>query len=156
MLARAAATLLAPLLAMALPFAAAVAADGDLMVVKSPHAVAKTIDNLAAAIEKAGAKVVARVDHAAGAKAAGTTLPPTELLIFGNPKLGTPLLQADPRIGLDLPLKALAWQDASGQVWLGVTNPAALKSRYAIKDRDATFDAMDAGLRKLTQAATAP
>ena len=70
------------------------------------------------------------MDHAAGAKKIGQELKPTELLIFGNPKLGTPLMQANRRIGLDLPLKALAWEDDAGKVWLAYTAPSALKARH--------------------------
>src|SRR5690606_31082185 len=82
-----------------------------LVTIESQHSVKDTVDRLAAALDQRGIKPVARVDHAAGAKTVGMELPPTEILIFGNPKLGTPLMQANPEIAIDLPLKVLAWQD---------------------------------------------
>jgi len=81
-------------------------------------------------------------------------LPPTEILIFGNPKLGTPLMQANPEIAVDLPMKVLAWQDKAGKVWVAYTAPDALKARYGIADRDEVFKAMAAALQALTKAAS--
>ena len=78
---------------------------------------------------------------------------PTQLLIFGNPKLGTPLMLAKRTIGVDLPLKALAWQDDSGKVWLGYTTPAALKARHGVSGRDEIFKKMTGALDKLTNVA---
>jgi uncharacterized protein (DUF302 family) len=127
--------------------------DGDLLVKPSSLTVKESIDALAKAVEAAGAKVVARVDHAAGAKATGAEMKPAEVLIFGNPKLGTPLMQANPRAGLDLPMKVLAYEDAKGKVWIVTTRAAALKSRYAIKGRDDVITAMTGALDKLTGAA---
>ena len=127
--------------------------DGDLLVKPSTRGVKESIDALAAAVEAAGAKVVARVDHAAGAKAVGADMKPAEVLIFGNPKLGTPLLQANPRAGLDLPMKVLAYEDAKGKVWIVTTRAAALRSRYGIKGKDEVITAMTGALDKLTGAA---
>ena len=93
------------------------AADG-LVSVKSPHGVADTIDRFETAVKARGLNVFLRVDHAAGAKKIGKDLRPTELLVFGNPQGGTPLMECAQSAGIDLPLKALAWQDASGQVLL--------------------------------------
>ena len=129
-------------------------AMGDLVVRESRLGVKETIDALAAALDAKGIKIVARVDHAAGAKAAGMELKPSELLIFGNPKLGTPLMQSNPEIGIDLPMKALAWQGEDGKVYFGYTAPEKLKSRYGIKDRDDTFNAMAAALLAFSDAAT--
>lgn len=127
---------------------------GDELVVKpSNHSVAVTLDRLAKVLESKGITIFARVNHAAGAKKTGQDLKPTELLIFGNPKLGTPLMQAERKIGLDLPLKALAWEDASGKVWLAYTAPAALKARHGVSGRDAVFQKMTGALDKLTNAA---
>jgi uncharacterized protein (DUF302 family) len=81
-------------------------------------------------------------------------LPPTEVLMFGNPKLGTPLMQSNPKIGVDLPMKMLAWQDKTGKVWLGYAAPDALKARYGINDRDEAFKAMTAALQALAKAAS--
>lgn len=136
--------------------AAAQASDTDLLVKESKRSVKDTLDTLATALEQQGIKVVARVDHAAGAKSVGEDLRPTEVLIFANPKLGTKLMQADQRIGLDLPLKALAWQDSNGRTWLAVTKPDVLKARYAITGQDAAFATMAAALEKMTDKAVAP
>lgn len=121
----------------------------------SAHDVKTTIDRLAKALEERGIKVAARVDHAAGAKAAGMSLPPTEVIIFGNPKLGTPLMQANPAIGIDLPMKVMAWQAADGKTMIGYTAPADLKAKYGVTGQDAVFDAMTQALAGLTKAAAA-
>lgn len=128
-------------------------ADHHMIVKQSPHSVAKTLDRLKAILEKKGITVFARIDHAAGAKKVGQTLRPTELLVFGNPKLGTPLMTANQQIGLDLPLKALAWEDASGTVRLAYTKADELKHRYGIKGRDEVFKKITGALDKLTNAA---
>lgn len=140
----------------ALAIAAAMpAAAGEALVVKeSTRSVKDTIDALAKALEEKGIKVVARVDHAAGAKAAGLEMAPAEVIMFGNPKLGTPLMQANPEIGVDLPMKVLAWQDAGGKVRVGYTAPDALKARYAIAGKDEVIAAMAKALDGLTSAAT--
>lgn len=132
---------------------AAQAAD-KLMVKQSQHSVSVTLDRLSAIMKEKGITVFARIDHAAGAKKAGIDLKPTEVLIFGNPKLGTPLMQANRQIGVDLPLKALAWEDDDGKVWLGYTRPMALKERFGISGRDEVFKKMTGALDKLTGAAT--
>nr|HMQ58321.1 DUF302 domain-containing protein [Rhizobiaceae bacterium] len=113
---------------------------------------AATADKVVAAVEKAGATVFARVDHAAGAKAVGAELPATTMVIFGNPKLGTPIIAADRRAGLDLPIRVLIWDDG-GKTMIGYEAPAELKARYAIEGADASFDAMAGALDKLTGAA---
>jgi uncharacterized protein (DUF302 family) len=136
--------------------APAARAGDDMIVKKSPHPVAKTLDRLATVLEKKGITVFARIDHAAGAAKVGQTLRPTELLIFGNPKLGTPLMTADQRIGVALPLKALAWEDGAGNVWLGYTKPDELKDRFDIEGRDEVFKKMAGALDNLTNAALKP
>lgn len=144
---------LAALLLAATAFASPAHAGDELVVKDSTRSVKETIDALAAALAEKGIKVVARVDHAAGAKAAGLELPPSELIIFGNPKLGTPLLQAQPTIGLDLPMKVLAWQDANGKVKIAYTAPAALVARHGITGKDDVVGAMTKALGGLTGAA---
>ncbi len=109
------------------------AADG-LVELKSAHGVKETIDRLETAVKARGLNVFLRVDHAAGAKKIGKELRPTELLVFGNPQGGTPLMECAQTTGIDLPLKALAWQDAAGQVWLGYNDPAFLAARHGAKD----------------------
>ncbi len=126
----------------------------DLLTVKSSRPVMETLDRVEAAAKAGGFFIVARVDHAAAAAKAGLTLRPTVLLIFGKPLGGTPLMQCDQRAGIDLPLKALAWQDEAGQVWLGMTDPAVLKARYSLGPAcDAPIAAMQGVVRGLLQTA---
>lgn len=109
------------------------AADG-LISLKSPHSAQATMDRLEAVVEDKGMNVFARIDHAAGAEKTGQSLRPTELLIFGNPKGGTPLMQCAQSAGIDLPMKALVWEDETGQVWLGYNEPAYLAERHGAGD----------------------
>jgi uncharacterized protein (DUF302 family) len=127
-----------------------------LVAIESKLSVKDSLDKLAATLEQRGIKVAARIDHAAGAKAAGLELPPTEVMMFGNPKLGTPLMQVNPSIGIDLPMKVLAWQDKTGKVWIGYTAPETLKNRYTIVGQDETFKAMTSAIDGLAKAASAP
>ena len=108
---------------------ASLGADG-LTAIKSPHSVKDTIDRFESAAKSRGLNIFARINHAAGAQKIGKNLRPTELLIFGNPKGGTPLMECAQSAGIDLPLKALAWQDAGGQVWLGYNDPSYLAKRH--------------------------
>ena len=102
-----------------------------------------------------GLTVFARIDHAAGAAEVGLSLRPTELLVFGNAKGGTPLMQAAQTIGIDLPLKALVWQDASGGTWLSYNDPSWLAKRHALgSEVEATVSAMAAALGAVAKAAT--
>src|SRR6201996_6845966 len=102
-----------------------------LISIKSSFPVKETIDRLAHVVESKGLTVFCRIDHAANAVGAGLSLRPTEVLIFGNAKGGTPLMQANQTIGIDLPLKALVWQDASGETGLSWNDPAWLAARHA-------------------------
>ena len=92
-------------------------ADNHMQIMQSPHGVGKTIDRLEQAVKKAGMNIFARIDHAQAAVKAGMQLRPTQLLIFGNPKVGTKLMQSNQQIGIDLPLKMLAWKDEKDAVW---------------------------------------
>lgn len=105
------------------------AADG-LVEIRSAHAPKATLDRFEAAAKERGLTVFARIDHAGSAQRIGKTLRPTELLIFGNPQGGTPLMECAQTAGIDLPLKALAWEDAQGQSWLGYNDPAWLAQRH--------------------------
>jgi uncharacterized protein (DUF302 family) len=105
------------------------AADG-LIVVKSPHSPKDTMERLEAVVKEKGLTIFARIDHAAGAAKIGKKLRSTELLIFGNPQGGTPFMECSQTVGIDLPLKALVWEDASGQVWLGYNDPEFLARRH--------------------------
>ena len=111
----------------------ALAAEG-LIAVKSPYSADETLDRLEEIVKERGFTVFARIDHAAGAAKAGKSLRPTAVLIFGNPKGGTALMGCVQSIGIDLPLKALAWENAAGQVWLGYNDPAYLAQRHGIAD----------------------
>jgi len=106
--------------------------EDGLVTVASRHPVKATIDRLEAAVRAAGITVFARIDHAAGAAAVGMALRPTEVLIFGNAKAGTPLMQARQAIGLDLPLKVLAFEDAGGKVWLAYSDMGWLAHRHGL------------------------
>ena len=126
----------------------------DAVVTKtSAHSVGVTLDRLAAILTSKGITVFTRVDHGAGAKKVGAELKPTQLLVFGNPKLGSPLMQSNRAIGLDLPMKALAWQGDDGKTYLSYTAPSALKARHGIADRDGVFKKMTGALDKFTTAA---
>jgi uncharacterized protein (DUF302 family) len=104
-----------------------------LVTLKSSFTVKETVDRLVQRVEAKGLTVFCRIDHAANAVSAGLTLRPTEVLIFGNAKGGTPLMQATQTIGIDLPLKALVWEDATAQTWLGYNDPVWLTARHGIE-----------------------
>jgi uncharacterized protein (DUF302 family) len=131
-------------------------ADSGLIIKTSAFDVATTLDRLEAVIKKKGITIFARIDHAAGAQKIGATLAPTQLLVFGNPKLGTPMMQSSQVIGIDLPLKVLAWQGADGKVRIAYNDPAHLAKRHGIADRDAVVKKMSGALNKLTDVATKP
>ena len=136
--------------------AQAMAADG-LRTIRSSYGPKDTMSRLEAEVKAKGMTVFARIDHAAGAAGAGLSLRPTELLIFGNAKAGTPLMQSAQTIGIDLPLKALVWQDASGNTWLSYNDPGWLAKRHGLgHEADATASAMTAALDAIARAATAP
>jgi uncharacterized protein (DUF302 family) len=128
----------------------------DMIIKKSSHSVKVTLDRLEAALKKKGITVAARWDHAAAAKGVGMSLRPMEVLIFGNPKLGTPLMQSNPRAGVDLPLKVLAWEDDKSQVWVGYTRPEALAARYDIRDQGDVVNKIATTLDGLTNEAIHP
>lgn len=109
------------------------AADG-LIALKSPYNARETMDRFESVVKQKGMNVFVRVDHAAGAAKIGKTLRPTELLVFGNPQGGTPFMECAQSVGIDLPVKALVWVDASGQVWLGYNDPAWVARRHAAAD----------------------
>ena len=125
-----------------------------LTTVPSDFGPKETMDRLEAEIKAVGMNVFARIDHAAGAAAAGLPLRPTELLIFGNAKGGTPLMQAEQAIGIDLPLKALVYQDASGKVWLAYNDPSWLAGRHGLGGSITPVAAMAAVLKAVAAKAT--
>lgn len=146
-------SLCAAVLAAGLIAGAASAAAAEIVRKKSPYSVTETIDRLEAILKKQGLTIFARVDHAAGAAKVGQTLRPTLLLIFGNPKAGTVLMSKEQTMGLYLPMKALAWQDASGQVWLGYQTPVSLAKTGGVSHKHPVVAKMTGALRKLTDAA---
>lgn len=129
------------------------AGDG-LITVESRFGVTETIDRLAEAVKRAGLLVFARIDHAAGARDVGASLRPTELLIFGNPRGGTPLMQDRQLAGIDLPVKALAWEDEQGKFWLSYNDPHWIAERHGLGDAShAAVAAIAAGMEKVIAAA---
>lgn len=145
-----------PVIALALfgLFSGAVHAGEGLVSVKSVHDVPTTTDKLVAVLEEKGMKLFARIDHAAGAKKVEMTLEPTELVIFGNPKLGTALMKCGPSIAIDLPLKALVWEDPDGQTWLGYNDPAYLAERHKLEGCDEVLEKMGKGVAGFAKVAT--
>jgi len=132
-------------------------AVGGLTSLRSPHGPKDTMDRLEAEVKVRGMTVFARIDHAEGAAAAGLSLRRTELLIFGNAKAGTPLMPAAQTIGIDLPLKALVWQDGAGDTWISYNDPSWLAKRHELGSETATVVAkMSAALNVVTKAATFP
>ncbi len=120
----------------------------------SPHDVSKTADQLVGAIEKAGAKVFAVVDHQANAAGADMELAPVTLVIFGNPKVGTPIMQADPKAGIDLPVRVLVWNE-EGRTRIGALAPDTLAQRYDVGEAADSLDQMGKALDSLMDAAIA-
>ena len=131
------------------------AADGVLSIA-STHDVKNTADRLEAALKAKGMKIFLRIDHAAGAASVGMPLRPTELVIFGNPKVGTPLMQCAQSVGIDLPQKALISEDADGKVWFSYNDPLYLQRRHHIQGCDKALAKVSGALRNFAKAATRP
>ena len=130
------------------------AADG-LITIPSAFGPEETMNRLEAEVRAKGMTVFAHVDHAAGAAAAGLSLRPTDLLVFGAARGGTPLMELVQTIGVDLPLKALVWQDAAGATWLSYNDPGWLAERHAANPKPtAVLNALSAALKAVTAAAT--
>jgi uncharacterized protein (DUF302 family) len=128
--------------------------EDGLITLASTFSVKESLDRLEADLKSKGITVFARIDHAAGAASVSMPLRPTELLIFGNPKSGTPLMQSNQTIGIDLPLKFLCWQDADGKVWLTFNDPEWLARRHRLDpSTDGSVGALGTMLAKLAKAA---
>lgn len=137
-----------------LSFATAQAQSGEGVIsVQSPYDVKETLDKLAATVEAKGFAIIARVDHAAAATSVEMALRPTELLLFGNPKGGTPLMVCQQSFGLDLPLKALAWEDETGQVWLSYNDMSYLATRHETQGCDEAIGNVNKALEGIVQEA---
>ena len=142
-------------LAAATAFMAAAPAGAVEGVIVTPSSsdVKTTTDKLQKVLTDKGVTIFARIDHAAGAKSIGQTLRPMELLVFGNPKLGTALMQKSPEIGLDLPLKALVFQAENGTTYIAYTDPAFLAKRHGVADAAGTVTQMTEALKGFAAAA---
>jgi uncharacterized protein (DUF302 family) len=130
-------------------------ADDGLVTLPSSHGASKTVERLKALLDQKKIRVFAHIDHAAEAEKVGLSLRPTQVLIFGNPRAGTPPMQSRQTIGLDLPLRVLVWEDGAGNVWLTYRRPEFLAQRHHVADRDEAVKALDTGLAALARAATA-
>jgi uncharacterized protein (DUF302 family) len=129
------------------------AAEG-LITLRSNYGPKDTMDRLEAAVKAKGLTVFAHVDHAAGAAAVGLPLRPTDLLVFGNARGGTPLMQSAQTIAIDLPLKILVWQDATGATWLSYNDPSWLAKRHGVNaDVEATVSALTTAVHAVAKAA---
>ena len=116
----------------------------------------ETMDRLEAEVRRNGMEVFVRIDHAAGATKVGLMLPPTELIIFGNARGGTPLMQSVQTVGIDLPLKALVWQDPAGKTWISYNEPKWTAGRHGIHNAQAVLNTMADVLRTISRQAASP
>ena len=137
-------------------FASVTYADNGIISIKSSHDVKTTVDRLENILGEKGMTVFIRINHAEGAQKVGKKLRPTELIIFGNPKVGTPLMQCGQSVGIDLPQKALIWQDEAGQVWLSYNDPKYLASRHSIKECGEIIKKIEKALGNFARVATMP
>lgn len=110
------------------------AADDGVTKRESRYSVPQTLDRLESILKERGITVFARIDHTGEAAKVGLELKPTQLLVFGNPRAGTPLMVAQPTMAIDLPMKVLAWQDAAGKVWVGFNSADYMQKRYGLTD----------------------
>lgn len=131
-------------------------AGESLVSVVSSSGPQETADRVARLVQERGMTLVNRIDHAKAAQTVGMDLRPTEVLIFGNPRAGTPLMLCKQVTGIDLPLKVLVWQDEAGTVRIGYTDPEELKDRYGIKGCDEVLQKMGGFLKKLAADAARP
>ncbi len=130
--------------------------DNGLVNVKSAHDVVTTANRLEKVLAAKGMKVFMRINHAQGAASVGTKLRPTELVVFGNPKVGSPLMACNQTTGIDLPQKALIWEDAQSQVWLSYNNPKYIDKRHNLAGCAKVIDKVTNALANFAKAATQP
>lgn len=129
-------------------------ASDSLVTLKSAHSVAQTGNRLEAVLKAKGMTLFARINHADGAKKAGKSLRPTEVIIFGNPKVGTPLMQCAQTVAIDLPQKALIYEDESGNTWFTYNDPAYLAERHSIMGCEKVINKISGALGKFAAKAT--
>jgi uncharacterized protein (DUF302 family) len=122
--------------------------------IKSTHSVTVTVDRLTSALKNKGMTIFKRVSHSAGAAKVGLELRPTELMIFGDPKVGSPLMQCQQLAALDLPQKALIYEDEEGQVWLAYNDPVYIANRHNISDCDDVVDKISKALKNFSTTVT--
>jgi len=126
-----------------------------LITIQSNYSVTETIERVASIVQSKGMKVFARIDHADNALKEGMQLRPTELMIFGNPKAGTVLMQDKQSIGIDLPIKALAWQDEAGKIWLSYNDTNWIADRHDLTEKsNSVVKAIEEGMTLMGNAAT--
>ncbi len=148
-------TLCVAMIALVLSTVTAQADDG-LVKNLSAHSVQTTMDSLENLVRNKGLTVFVRIDHAAGAAEVGEEMLPTQLLMFGNPAIGTNLMTSQRTVGVDLPIKVLIWEEPDGKVWIAYNDPAYLAKRHGIDDRDAVLDKMGRAVKGLVSAAASP
>ncbi|MBU0944226.1 MAG: DUF302 domain-containing protein [Bacteroidetes bacterium] len=148
-------TLILSIISMFL-FSSMAVADNGLVSVKSSHPVKETADRLENILQKKGMTLFTRINHSAGAEKVGKELRPTELIIFGNPKVGAPLMQCSQTMAIDLPQKALIWEDETGQVWFSYNEPEYLAKRHNTQGCLEVIKKVQNVLANFASAATAP
>jgi len=148
--------ILVPMLMLSLFVVPGAFAVEGLVSVKSSHGAGKTADRVERLVKERGMTLFIRIDHAKGARSVGMDLRPTEVLIFGNPKGGTPLMKCSQTAGIDLPLKMLVWEDEAGTVRVGYTDPEEMKDRFGIKGCDEVLQKMKGALKELASDASRP
>lgn len=137
-------------------FIQSVMAENGLITKKSVHNVEETLNRLESVLKKKGITVFARINHKKNANGVQLILRPTEVLIFGNPKMGTHFVNSKQTAGIDLPMKALAWEDEQGQTWLTYNDPTYIADRHGIDNRPQIISKMQGALNKLTNKAVSP
>jgi len=130
--------------------------ESNIISMKSSHDVKATADRLENTLRTKGMTVFIRINHAEGAQTVGKKLRPTELIVFGNPKVGTPLMQCSQSVGIDLPQKALIWENEAGQVWLSYNDPEYLAKRHGIKGCVEVIKKIQNALSNFAKTATMP
>jgi uncharacterized protein (DUF302 family) len=135
-------------------FASISCAANGIISTKSSFDVPTTANRLEKILAKKGMTIFTRIDHAAGAAKVGKKLRPTVMIIFGNPKIGTPLMQSSQTIGIDLPQKALIWEDESGQVWFSYNDPRHLAKRHGINNQELIVKKIEKALANFARKAT--
>lgn len=131
-------------------------ADADLVTLPGAGSATESAERLKALLAQKGIELFADIDHAAAAKKVGLSLRPTRVLLFGNPKAGTPLMQSQQTIGLDLPLRVLVWEDGAGKVWLTYRRMESLARQHHVTGHDEAVQALGDGLAALARAAAGP